>query len=206
MPQLYPLDFARVEIPAPPTNRVNGHAMAPGKRVALLVNGPSLSRVWDDGKTGNFDVVVAMNTAAWLFPCDYMVATDSPLIKGVTNEGRQRPRKAMVCYPVHQTRLSQMGIPWINIPNVPKVKPFTFPRAILFALELAGNGTVELFGVDWSDTKVDAAGVKGDHGPERWQKEADAVVKVWDRRIVAVHGELAANRLAFFKGETKLWA
>lgn len=180
--------------------------MVTGKRVALLVNGPSLTTHWREPMALDFDLIVAMNTAGWVFPHDYAVVTDPQLVREVVDNGKMRPMLGMVCYEAHAQRLSQCGIRWVEMIGIPKSKPYTFPKAIVFALKQAGPaGTVELFGVDWTDSKTDVAGVSGDHNPKRWQQEAEVVRRVWDSRIVAVHGAITPARLDYFKGKRNDW-
>jgi hypothetical protein len=176
-----------------------------GCAVALLVNGPSLTKIWTDDYASNFEVIVAMNTAAWMFPHDYWVATDKPLIKEGFQKG-VKPRKGMVCYAANKMEATRYGIPWLEIPTIPKVKPFTFPRAIIFSLAQAGaNGTLTIFGVDWTDSPTDVAGQKGWHTDERWKTEAAILRQIWDKRIIWVHGVISDAKLDFFASRRQDW-
>lgn len=178
-----------------------------GGRVALLCNGPSLAEVWDESRRHEFSAVVGVNSAGWVVPVEWMVASDAPLIRAVGRGERPKPARGIVCYRAYEKEVRKAGLSWRDIPSLGRGwKPYTFPRAILWVTrEMNAEGTIEIFGCDWSADRLDAAGVRGDHGLIRWKQEAACVAHVWDRRIAAVHGRIAADRLAFFRRERADW-
>lgn len=177
-------------------------------KVALIVPGHSLPTLYTDALGACFDYVVAVNSAAYLYACDYMVATDRKFIDEICAKRRPTPRQAMVTYPAYRERLAKAGIGYREVPlatgkNGEKLKGFNFPRAILFSLMLAGlSGGIEIFGCDFSDDVYDAGGEKGEHYRERWLWEAQVLRSTWNNdQIVAVHGRIHPERLAFIRSE-----
>lgn len=184
---------------------------APGRRIALLVGGLSLRDHWNAERAAQFDLVVAVNGAAFVFPCDYAALVDRPIVLRLIKHG-PHPRKALLTYAkAYRNRfLSKQelaSVTMIEIPTVgPRQKSYTMPRALLFCYGLAGaSGSIEIFGMDFRATGHDVAGIKGYHEPKRWMQEATVLRSVWRKNIVAVHGAIAADKLAFIKGECNDW-
>src|SRR5690606_1047637 len=153
---------------------------------------------------------VAVNGAAYAFPCDFALMVDRAVVHGLFARKDRHPRQALVTYTRPYMRdAHRAGI--ANVLEVPKLergyKSYSAPRALKFALARCGpEGCIEIFGMDWSSEKNDVAGLKGCHDGNRWKQEAEAFRSIWDkRRIVAVHGRIAARRLAFIRGEVPVW-
>jgi hypothetical protein len=190
---------------APP---VSAEPSTPARRIALLVGGPSLKEDWSREREGFFDEVVSVNGAAFVFPCDYAVMVDSPLVKQITGRTKPAPRVALVTYQnAYKRTTDQMKLRCLQVPNIGKgVKHYTMPRALKFALIRAGEkGQVWIFGMDFSDSKHDVAGVKGERSQKRWEQEACALRVIWDKRVAVVHGKISASRLAFIRSEVPTW-
>jgi hypothetical protein len=182
-------------------------ATGPGRQIAILCGGPSLRDHWSDGRAAEFDEVVAVNGACFVFACDYAVMVDRPIVAKLIDSPAHHPRKALVTYAAaYKSRFvdkkQARHVRMLPIPTLgPAMKSFTFPRAIKFALSLCGNGEIHVFGCDMSDVGRDVAGIRGDHGIARWERECTVLRAIWDRRIVAVHGKARADWLAYVRGE-----
>lgn len=187
-------------------------ATGPGKRVAILCGGPSLRDLWSEGKAVEFDEVCAINGACLVFHCDYAIMVDRPIVEKLIESPGHHPRKALLTYAqAYRNRFLNKrdlrAIRMLPIPTLgPAMKSFTMPRAIKFALGLCGpTGSIEIFGCDMSDAGRDVAGLRGDHGIARWEKECLVLRAVWDKRIVAVYGKARLDWLAFCRGELEKW-
>lgn len=186
-----------------------------GARIALLFGGHSLARSWHNDLHRDYAFIVAVNGAALVNHCHWAVAVDKPLvyalISGEDENGRPvlKPRRGLVTYETYSAKANQHHARLVEIPRIKgaNVKSYTAPRALLWALKLAGeNGTVEIFGMDYTQTAGDVAGVSGDRSADRWQKEANVFRLIWDaRRITVVHGLISPERLAFIRGERQDW-
>lgn len=180
-------------------------------RVALLVGGPSLRDHWSEAKAAEFAWVVAVNGAALLYDCDYAVMVDRRVVERLV-VGPRLPRKALVTYKAYRQRMAdRKGFARVTMQEIvsvgPQAKSYTFPRALKFALQLAGGqGSVEIFGMDWTDSGHDVAGLKGCHDPNRWKQEAVVLRQVWDdSRVTHVFGRCSKERLEYINGRRAEW-
>lgn len=154
---------------------------------------------------GRFDYVLGVNSAGWLFPVDYTIASDRPLMDAMIAGAEPRPLKAIVTFPIYRARLVAAHIgfvptPTIETDNGAPVYSTNFPRAIKFALRLATS--VEVFGMDFCGGRLDAAGVAGNHTEPRWRRESDVLRRVWDaERVVRVRGMVHPEVLRYIRGE-----
>lgn len=209
-PKLYAVhDYPRPAL-QPATTAVGTVAGADilNRRIALLCGGHSLHEDWAGRREWLFDEIMAVNGAAFAFPCDYAIMTDSPLVRQIRDRTRKPPRVAIVTYQnAYKRTMDQVGVRCLQIPSMPPgCKSYTCPRALRFALTRCGpDGRIELFGVDFSSDPLDVAGIKGERSAKRWQQEAEALRAVWDKRVVAVHGRIRADRLDFIRGTLPKW-
>lgn len=199
--------------PSTPASVPPGSQSGQSRRVALLVGGHSLKDHWTEAKAAEYDVVVAVNGAVFTFSCDYAIMVDRPLVEKLTKHPRWTPRRALVTYAdayrkrfKHDRLFARFKL--LQIPTLGKGhKSYSMPRAIMFCLPMCGpGGSLDVFGMDFSDGRRDVAGLPGDHGPHRWIQEAECLRKVWDvQRIRNVFGLCKADRLAFIRGEVAVW-
>ena len=185
----------------------------PPRRVALLCGGHSLKEVWSEDKAKEYDLIVAVNGACFLFSCDYAVVVDSPVVRKLLAIPERRPRIALVTYAkayLREARAAKVAL--ITIENIPRKpdgnhnKSYSAPRALQFALKQCGpGGRVDLYGVDMSNAGHDVAGLKSHNNALRWAQESECLRLVWDGRVGEVVGLLNSERLAFLRGERASW-
>jgi hypothetical protein len=166
-------------------------------RIALLCPGPSLLSRFAPAE--EWDFVVAVNSAAWLYPVDWLVFSDRHIITPVTSGEHPRPRVGVVTNGAHELWPGcvrrRMPIQDAKSPHLTLAMRelaerqatsecgWTFPNALHFALRLAGPaGEVHVFGFDCTDDRLDVAGVEGQHNAGRWARELPWVRLVWDHR------------------------
>lgn len=188
---------------------------------AVLCAGPSLPEVWAESRFDQYALVVAVNTAAWLFRCHWMAATDDDVLRPVLDGKNPRtgaaiPRPGGFLVPAawvrHITRLPAWAFvrtrplhrtlqPTIANAGQPRF-PYTFPNALDFALHESTEG-VDCFGVDYALGKLDAAGKWSDAGEGRFALEAEDVREViaMHRKPVRFFGRATADTVAYFRGE-----
>lgn len=130
--------------------------------IAILCPGPSLSRVY---QRQEHDLVIAVNTAGWLYPCDYLAFQDLHIIEPFLLEEYQLPR-------IGCATNSDMPIPsGCTRHTFPSISSgYTLPRAMAFAATLRPS-EVHAYGFDCSFAKLDAAGQEGQHTRNRWLNE-----------------------------------
>jgi len=154
------------------------------KRIAVLACGPSLKQGWHDNKAKEFDAVVAVNTAAWRYGCDWLVFSDTHVERGLT----KLPRIGVVTNSRAEiTRNNAIRPLPIGESNTSKLTPamraiaeaqgmgqcgFTLPNALRFAAEEWPGCDVTLFGFDCSELPcVGGMNAPGSHDADRWARE-----------------------------------
>ena len=58
---------------------------------------------------------------------------------------------------------------------------------------------------DWTSSGVDAAGLKSCNDGNRWREEAICLRALWNDHVVAVHGAISPERLAFIERKRDDW-
>lgn len=168
-------------------------------KVAVLACGPSLLKHFNARE--HFDLVIAVNTAGWLYACDWLAFSDKHIIDPVIAGEHPKPRVGLLTNSGWFTSASAMGLQWQTLPlydyRLKNLTPemaglcieqgmtecgYTFPNALFFAKQNATE--VHVFGFDCAMTVEDVAGVKGHHTRKRWLCELPWVKAVWDRRFV----------------------
>ncbi len=189
-------------------------------RIALLCPGPSLPEFWESWSEAHWDnppnLVVAVNTAGWLFSCDWLCCADMPIITDLHDFSPNikktylEPRIGYITHPLMDLPAGEKrellplryivgeGSNTCKYP-LPPEKPtdacaFTFPNALQWCqnrLNAAGVGqhTLDLFGFDCSPSPLDCAGREGQHHLERWRWEMPWIKHAWFPGI-KVHSRL----------------
>src|SRR5690606_14755500 len=135
------------------------------------------------------------------------VMVDRKVVEGLLREKSRHPRRGIVTYAAYRNAARQAGVAWHEIPRLGRqVKSYTMGRAVKVALSRAGEaGKVEIFGCDFSSQTNDVAGLKGCHDNNRWRQESDVLRLAWAQQIIAVHGLISPERLAYIKRERADW-
>lgn len=173
---------------------------------ALLCPGPSLPTLWHDDLFFDFELVVGINTVGHRYRTHYSFGTDIHIVKKFLDKQCAMPDVAVVTGP----RMAQTcALKKVPVRRIVKIKgdregivcPYTMPNALMFCL--ANVERVEVFGMDWSDTRNDFAGQKGDHTFHRWTREADWLKKVWKDERITVRGLISKDKLDYIAGRAQ---
>jgi hypothetical protein len=182
-------------------------------KLALLCNGPSLPDFWCDDLAGDYDIVVAVNTAGWHYFCDWECAVDRSILVPFFVGERPLPRAGFLSNKGWKEQILARGRRFefreIHAEagrlgafyDIGKECAFTMPKAVVFAESLCPDGSIEVFGFDCSDSVKDFAGVDGMHGLNRWRAELAWLRQVWQPRI-RVQSLAPDDVLAFVRKET----
>ena len=177
------------------------------KRIAVLACGPSLKVGWHENKAKGFDVVVAVNTAAWRYSCDWLVFSDLHVIERGTP-----PRGGFVTCTPHGVELGLKTMPLpIGELNTDYLTPamraiaeeqgmgqcnWTLPNALRFAAEEWPGCEVTLFGFDCSEEPcVGGVNAPGSHDAGRWAKELPWVRECFRMGNVRLDGSCRASQM-----------
>lgn len=155
--------------------------------VAVLSNGPSLHQTWSLEKSERFrGLVVAVNAACWIFPCDWACYTDRIIYDEHRRRGLVQPRIGWASrkgemttarLPLWRTEVCRYS--HLLPAGSPKdICGYTFPAALAFAQHLAHGGVVYVHGFDCSD-KPNVTGFDVQHGWKRWRAELPWVRHSW---------------------------
>lgn len=182
--------------------------------VAVLSCGPSLAKYWNPGTAEALRIksIVAVNTAAWKFHCDWLVASDRHIFESAA---LLRPRLGCVtntAMPIpiglarRQLPLQVDGVNHSNWMQAAMKREgmdtcaWTFPNAIAFAREIALGGELHIYGFD-AIPGVDVAGIgKDNHNNKRWRREFPWIREVW-RSDIVLHSDLDPDILSWIKSE-----
>lgn len=163
--------------------------------------------MWCDEFFDEYCVVIAVNTAAWHYRCHWMVGGDrhifDPVLKG---QEYRLPLRGVVTNPVFGRLAQSLGLEWRRPPLQDKttvasscsaapalvnndVCAYSMPNALWLAYEFISQPTdLAIYGFDLAQTGTDFAGVKGDHGRNRWIQELYWLRDIWKPGI-QVHGK-----------------
>jgi hypothetical protein len=200
--------------------------------VAVLCPGPrSLSKVWCDDLFDCYALVVAVNTAGWLFRCHWLAGVDDHVIRPVMGGTKRRPLRGILSNTGWRTEIVHRRFGWeclgrfyemgenerwaavVEKDDGKKVGVFrfTFPNALAWALAHS-PASVDVFGVDWSFDRLDAAGDdRGDHKELRWMQEAEELRRLirdlapHQRDGLRIHGEAPAAVRDYIMGRRDTW-
>ena len=178
------------------------------QKVAVLSNGPSLKRTWNPDNYYLYDIVLGVNTAAWLYQVDVWCVIDPDVVKLVLKEydGTQKRTdtplyNGKIGYPKKLCTFKEFmgGSAPKTIPRIPMTLynekrdkwiknqdhdyainacNYTFPCALRCALELSEGGRVDVWGMDYKPT-MDVCDKQGDRTGERWMRELPWVKVSW---------------------------
>jgi hypothetical protein len=154
-------------------------------KIAVMACGPSLVRHYPSRE--EFDVVVAVNTAGWLYQCDWLAFTDrhiiepvnrgeysAPLVGCLTNKNNAIPSGCeRELLPIQNRNLKMLTQEMIELALTQGMTEcaYTFPNALLWAGMKFKPDQLHVFGFDCAMTEADVAGVKGYHTRKRWIQE-----------------------------------
>lgn len=156
-------------------------------KIAVLACGPSLVKHFNTRE--RFDLVIAVNTAGWLYACDWLAFSDRHIIDPVAAQEYDWPRRGLLTNTGWQSAAKALGLEWRPLPiydyRLKNLTPamaglcieqgmtecgFTFPNALFFAGTFKPR-ELHVFGFDCAMTEADVAGVKGSHNRKRWTSE-----------------------------------
>lgn len=187
-------------------------------KVALLSAGPSISTLWTEERKHEFDLVVALNCAGWLFDCDWMVAAHrhglvpwlggsfagtvpdprAPEVEEYEGMTRPAPRIGFAVppelLPVVTPRYFDRLVTRLPWPNQERTKePYTIIPAFRMCRLLSGeDGEVHVFGWDCTVGVRDVCNQAGHFHATRWVREIQGVKPMW-RPQDQVFGRMAAG-------------
>lgn len=187
--------------------------------IAVLCPGPSLPRVWCDDFFGEYELVIAVNTAGWKFAHHWLFGFDRHVFTPVfeRHPGTCLPLLGIRSNKVFADRARQLG--WqsdfarmhYGVGVTPEMASrtgcdrmaFTFPNALDYAL--SKGQPVEVFGMDYTFDVQCIGGVKGDRSLIRFRKEALWLREIWQPDRITVHGDATPELLAYVSRKSDTW-
>lgn len=160
------------------------------KKVAVLACGPSLTETWTTDAAASYDLVIGVNTVAWVFPVDWLAFLDKEVLTGCIDKGMLPKRgyitHALMKLPDGSERIipgaynrkgdsltRDVGL-WSHCCN------YTFPCALQVAREVSAGGAIDVYGYDIAVGKADCAHkAVGDRSANRFGKELAWVGEYW---------------------------
>jgi hypothetical protein len=167
----------------------------PQKKVAVLANGPSLPDMWSEDMREDYDIVIGVNTAAWVYPVDIWCVLDPAVVTLGLPKIEENGLKVPETFATHShfkkipEGAKHLDLPWYNKGNkhLPegllrehgiKACNFTFPNALYVASLLSNGGYVDVYGMDMT-TESDFQKKWGDRSGGRWKRELPWVIAAW---------------------------
>ena len=183
---------------------------ASSRRIALLCPGPSLRTTWIDALFEKFNLVIAINDAAWLYRHHWIVGSDRHILQPVLDGQKPRPLIGALTNRAYGPRFQAIGLQYVRPetfnPNGPLGKrhtSYSMVAAVWFALRQCGpQGVVEIHGFDASpDPSITGIDRHGSHKGARWRDEAQRLRMVWDASRIRSMGNAASWLLDFVAGK-----
>lgn len=153
-------------------------------KVAILSGGASLNQTWNKDKDSEYDCVIAINRAAFVYECDYWVAGDYPIVNN--NKHLVLGKPTLVTR--HKTERKLVNFP-LRVINwdyfLHKYKPpiqhivYTITGALIFARS-CNPEIIDIYGNDQKLNGEYCDGTRNNHctRQERWDKEIPAYNKI----------------------------
>lgn len=162
-------------------------------KIALLCPGPSLNTLYAQATTLH-DLIIGVNTAAWLYPCDVCCCADKHIVDGFLDKDGHIDGNSSRWVPnifiTHRAMPLPVGCERVLMPLGLQANPkgdlrcrytlsrdvpqdacaYSFPNALAYAQSLKPE-SIDIYGFDCSPQSTDAAGVEGDHHLNRWHQE-----------------------------------
>lgn len=156
--------------------------------IHLLANGPSLLRHWT-GATQSGDLVVGVNTAAWVVDVDVWCYLDNEVPAGLP-AGRRPPP---VCATGANQPIVNGAERWVipgymetvevlpagDRPHAVTHLNYTFPCVLALVAARWQDEEVTIYGFDCAVDSADVAGKAGSCGKLRWMRELPWVRHYW---------------------------
>jgi hypothetical protein len=187
------------------------------KRVACLACGPSLPFCWGQVKGERWDAVVAVNTAGWLYACDWLAFADPPIAAPILAGECDAPRAgylthprtplpspgARAAFPLKQPGVICRYAEFLPHGEDPLCCAYTFPNALAFSCGLAAllPGEVHVYGMDFAAQQGDVCGVGGDHKLGRWLSELPWIKHAWYLLTPTAHGNAPGAVVAWLENK-----
>lgn len=172
------------------------------KPIAVLCPGPSLTKLWNVAKSADYEVIIGVNTAAWLFPVDWLAFTDThiitpiragtyapPLAGYITNKGQATaPDRERILLPLYHRDLDCLTPELRALASAQGMTEcgYTFPNALHVAQQWAQGGPIDVYGFDCAMQRHDAAGQEGYHTRKRWLTELPWIKSQWSANVRAL--------------------
>jgi hypothetical protein len=160
-------------------------------KIAILSSGPSLLQSWQDSKFDNFDTVIAVNFAGFVFKHHWFsfwedwildAQLESPTLKRTVQ--RIEPLNGYIVPRPHTT-----DTPCLLMPMLVGASSYTSTEVIRYVSKRsAADATLDIFGLDLQG-EIDCLGRTGaNRDPNRWAKERHYVKPLVADPRVTVHG------------------
>lgn len=170
-------------------------------KIALLACGPSLKEFWSVSKMADYELVIGVNTAGWLFPVDWLAFSDThiitPMREGkyphpfhgyITNGGQKIPgnleRRPLPLYQRNYPALTPELQALATAQGMTECG-YTFPNALCVAQTWSGGEPIHVYGFDCAMQRHDAAGQEGYHTRKRWLTELPWIKSQWGKNVTA---------------------
>lgn len=170
--------------------------------IAVLACGPSLTKLWTVQRSADYDMIVGVNTAGWLYPVDWLCFTDThiidpiragaydqPMVGYVTNRGQAVPsNRSRLLLPLYHRDLSFLTPDLRALAESQGMTEcaYTFPNALFMAQMWSQGGKIDVFGFDCAMQTKDAAGQDGYHSRKRWLTELPWIKSQWRENCTAI--------------------
>lgn len=181
--------------------------------IAILCPGPSLPDVWCDDFQPQHSLIVAINTVAWHYACDWMGGSDNHVLGPLLKKKRSElPRIGFITARRWRGHIQPLGkrweLPHLSTPRncakeVQKLSNsetcgYTFPSTYAWVRANYPGRKIEVYGFDCAVGSLDFCQTKGDHSENRWIQELLWLQSVWLRGTV-VHGRASAAVLNYLE-------
>lgn len=177
------------------------------QRIAILASGPSLQDYWFPQMINDYEAVIGVNSATFLFKTHWAVCIDAEMVHGhlglhqINGKFGIKPKIGYVSGKQWRDQLLMTGKQWREFPGRIVGCYWSFVNALFFAnsLKRGQDFQIDIFGFDCAIEKADCSGLYGTHDKSRFRRELRWIQAAWHNNI-RVFSTISPDILSWLKG------
>lgn len=180
------------------------------QQIAILASGPSLSEYWFASMLEDYDTVIGVNSATFLFKTRWAVCIDPDMAeshiygKVINGQVAIRPDIGYVSTRQWRDRLILTGKQYREFPGQSLGCNWSFCNALFFAnsLRREKDFQIDIFGFDCALNEKDCNNLYSNHSSDRFERELVWIRAAW-LKTNRVFSKLSPDVLNWLQGKTK---
>lgn len=173
------------------------------QRIAVIGSGPSLPAHWDPAQAGQYDAVIAVNSANHIVKSDWSVCVDMEIVKQHVAGSIQRPKIGYVSTMMWKNDLRTTGKQYREIPGINVGCYWSFANALFFAnsLQRQESCQIDVYGFDCALDVPDCANLASNHNEDRFIRELQWIKPAWNLLPTRVFSSIKPGIVSWLNGK-----